>query len=297
MSITLNYSTKTNLLSQLCLHSKTQVIDLYKIFPILFNMNNTNSKHNCKRNNRCDCIFLGNTLIKCAISFQTYKSISLINLFNTFYEEPQINLPYALFYNLMQFLIKTFQYQTCIQYINAYISNDNHYYFINLNQKEALLKILYSDCSYGHEIIYNLNDDFNWNQNTFRAINNRNKLVLYKVHNDQHYLENAFNYKETKEKYCDLFFLGKISSMFLNKKMMYFLLLQLCMVLLYKIYNKYKGNLTLVSHYINKINYLIHNCKQFLIYIKFNVDVKIIILIKLNALTSSTCICRSPFIL
>lgn len=274
-------SDKSNSIQYL-FYIKKDYVECLKLIQCTLSDFKTQIKHCCYRNPKCYCINLGKMLIQICID----EHLDIIREFNVVYCHPEMNLPYELLFTLSKTLIKTFNFQSCYFLIHSYLTLLKEQQSLSTIQIRELTHILVFDCVMITEGITNAKLFVK----SYRLIDNSTKCNFIKEleERDSYY---TMKQKEIISNQCnsnkdnklrkfkrleflsdiknDMTFIGKISSILLNKKFMLLLLIHCISIIAYRIYNNLGISDSKLIQYI-KNTAIVQFCIQLLRVMIFN---------------------------
>ena len=242
-----NY-TKKEIINELFINKNKE--KALEIIASSFYQNNIKTKHNCNRNNKCDCIMLGKMLIKLSQNF--IFRFKIIDLVDYFYVSPPNYLPFPLFYPLCVYLLKTFDYISFQAYVTSYLQNRS--YLLSQNELKSILELLIIDFIYPKEGYERAIETLNKycfdnvvkkeletklkciNDNFIRKNDKKVNVIITWRNHKRKIIPNS---EEFKNKYNNSSFIGKITSICLNKKFIIFFIWNFMSVLIYKMLYTY----------------------------------------------------------
>lgn len=268
--LSVNDSTKKEIINELFINKNNE--KALKIIASSFFQSNIGTKHNCNRNNKCDCIMLGKMLIK--LSQNNTFNFKIIDLVNYFYVSPPNYLPFPLFYPLCVCLLKTFDYISFQAYVTSYLLDRS--YLLSQEELQSILELLLINFIYpkeGYERAIEALNKYCFDKRVKKELETKLKCI-----NDNFVSKNdkkintiinwrnqkrkiVPNIEEFKNKYDNSSFIGKITSICLNKKFILFFFCNFISVLIYKLLYKYftgKKELFIFKRIKNYIYNLLH---------------------------------------
>lgn len=127
----------------------------------------SNTKHKCNRNENCECIYFGKMIINIYLNLDTYtlskknliikntNEVDLLKVLNIYFINPDINLPYEMFKELVNCLLKQLDFNSARSLIENYLT-----YSVliknpleNKNKNKKMYEINYSIYEELHEIL------------------------------------------------------------------------------------------------------------------------------------------------